>query len=95
MTVDLATSADVAAVMLEVRGLRGLVESLAARLPSSWLSLREAAKLMGCDPRTVVSMIQRGDIVGRRAGRRWLCDSASLRPAAPSEIATMAREARS
>lgn len=91
---DLATADHVAAVLAEVRSLRAVVESLAARLPSSWLSLRDAAGVLGVDPRTVVAMIGRGDIIGRHAGRRWLVDGSSLRPADPAQIATMARSAR-
>jgi excisionase family DNA binding protein len=92
---DLATASDVAAVLAEVRGLRGELAALAARLPSSWLSLKEAARVLGIDPRTCVAMIQRGQIIGRQAGRKWLVDGASLQPADPAEIATLARAARS
>lgn len=94
MIADLATTADVAALAAEIRALRATVESMASRLPSQWISLAEAADHMGVDPRTVTSMIERGEIIGRHAGRRWLVDASSLRPVDPVVVAAMAREAR-
>ena len=43
---------------------------------------------------TVTAMGRRGDIITRRAGRRLLVDSASLRPATPAKIAELADKAR-
>jgi excisionase family DNA binding protein len=65
-----------------------------ASLPSQWISLKDAAERMGCDPRTVTSMIERNEIIGRRAGRRVLVDASSLRPKSREEISTLAAAAR-
>jgi hypothetical protein len=83
------------ALVERIEHLTGIIESMASRLPSQWLSLREASERMGVDPRTCVAMSERGEIVTRRAGRRVLVDAASLRPADPSTVARLAREARS
>lgn len=91
---DLATAADVHALTLEVRALRTELAAMAARLPTTWVPLVDAAERMGVDPRTVVSAIQRGDVIGRRVGRRWLIDAASLRPTDRATIAELARQAR-
>lgn len=91
---ELATGADVAQVLAELREVRAELAQVRAALPTTWLSLRDAAQRMGVDPRTVRAMGERGEIVTRRAGRRVLVDSASLRPADKGEIAAMARKAR-
>jgi hypothetical protein len=69
------------ALVERIEHLTGIIESMASRL--------------GVDPRTCVAMSERGEIVTRRAGRRVLVDAASLRPADPSTVARLAREARS
>lgn len=91
---DLATAGDVQALALELRGLRAELAALAARLPSTWLPLAEAAERLGVDPRTVVAMGARGELVTRRAGRRVLVDATSLQPRSDLEVARAAREAR-
>jgi len=83
-----------APLLAEQRRQAALLERIAAALPSTWISLREAAERLGCDPRTVTSMAARGEIVTRRAGRRVLVDASSLRPADPAAVAALAREAR-
>jgi hypothetical protein len=87
----LATSADIATVLAEIRQIRAEMVALSARLPSTWLSLKDAAERMGVDPRTVVAMGARGNIVTRKAGRRVLIDAASLRPTNPADVAAEAR----
>jgi predicted DNA-binding protein (UPF0251 family) len=48
------------AMLDEIRAQRAIIELMAARLPSTWLSLREAAKRMGVDPRTVAALLPKG-----------------------------------
>ncbi len=91
---DLATTADLERVLAELRELRAELAAMAARLPTTWVSLTEAAEQMGVDPRTVRAMGERGEIVTRKAGRRSLVDLASLRPTDKGEIAELARKAR-
>ncbi len=91
---DLATAADIERVLAGQDALDAKLDRVLASLPSQWLSLTEAAERMGCDPRTVTAAIVRGEVVGRRVGRRWLVDAASLRPADASAVAAMAAEAR-
>lgn len=50
-------------------------------LPPRMLSMREAAEALHVDVQTIAAMLDRGDLAGRRAGRRRLVDSASLRRA--------------
>jgi hypothetical protein len=94
VNLDVATSADVAQVLAELREMRAELAQVRAALPTTWISLRDAAQRMGVDPRTVAAMGERGEIVTRRAGRRWLVDAASLKTRDPAEISEMARKAR-
>jgi hypothetical protein len=94
MIADLATASDIERVLARQDAIEAKLDRVLAALPSQWLSLKKAAGLMGCDPRTVVAMGERGDIVTRKAGRRVLIDAASLRPTNPADVAAAAREAR-
>lgn len=94
MIADLATAADIATILAELHAVRAELAAVSARLPSQWLSLHDAAERMGVDPRTIVSMGARGDIVTRHAGRRVLVDAASLRPTDRAKISALAAEAR-
>jgi hypothetical protein len=93
---ELATSADVAELLVELRAVRAEVAALSARLPSAqpWISLRAAAERLGVDPRTITAMGERGELVTRRAGRRVLVDAASLRPTARATVQALADAAR-
>jgi hypothetical protein len=93
---DLATAADVAALDVKLDRLTMLVESLAARLPDQWLPVKVAAdeEHCNCDPRTLVSAGERGEITIKRVGRRVLVLASSLRPKPAAEIAALARSAR-
>ena len=88
-------STALAPVLVELRAARAELAEIRAVLPPRFVSLKEASERMGVDPRTCVAMSERGEIVTRRAGRRVLVDAASLRPADPSTVARLAREARS
>jgi excisionase family DNA binding protein len=95
VTLDAALAAVVreaqAPLIAEIRELRTIVESLQ---PPQFVSVDEAAKRLSCSPQTVVAMVKRNELVSRRAGRRLLVDSSSLKPAAPAAIAAAARAAR-
>jgi excisionase family DNA binding protein len=91
---ELATVDHVAALERKLVDLDAKLDRVLASLPSQWISLADAAERMGCDPRTITAAIVRGEIVGRRVGRRWLVDAASLRPAAAEQVSRFAREAR-
>jgi len=92
--VDLATAADIAALDAKIDRLTMLVESMASR--DQWLPLKIAAdeEHCNCDPRTLVSAGERGEITIKRVGRRVLVLASSLRPTDRAEIARMACEAR-
>ena len=98
MTIDAAITEAVALalapVLEELRAVRAELAEVRASLPPRMISLADAAERMGVDPRTIVSMGERGDIVTRRAGRRVLVDAASLRGPDPVKIAELARSAR-
>jgi len=87
----------VAAVRAELTALGAACAELAALRavsPIQWISQARAAELLGCSIQTVAAMAKRKDILTRRAGRRVLVDSASLRPASAEQIAELARQAR-
>ena len=94
--IDLASemTAALAPVLEELRQVRAELAEVRAALPSTWLSLREAAERLGCAPRTVVAMSERGEVVARRCGRRIVVDTASLRPPSAAEVGRLAREAQ-
>ena len=46
--------------------------------PAKWLRVRTVARQFGCTPRTVVRMIQRGEIDGVLFGRGWRVEHRSL-----------------
>jgi hypothetical protein len=91
---DLATVTHIEAVLTELRAVRSELAQVRAALPSTWLSLHDAAERLGVDPRTCVAMGERGDIVIRRAGRRVLVDAGSLRPIDRATVAAMAGGSR-
>jgi excisionase family DNA binding protein len=78
---DLATAADVQALRADIARVRNLLAELREALPPQMISVREASERLGVDPQTVVAMLDRGDLTGRRAGRRRLVDVASMRRA--------------
>lgn len=94
---DLATADHIAALDGKIDRLTVLVESMAARLPDQWLPVKVAADKghCNCDPRTLVSAGERGEITIRRVGRRVLVLASSLKPKSTAEIAQLARLARS
>ena len=89
-----AMAAALAPVLEELQALRAEVTEVRACLPSRFVSLKESAKALGIDSRTILSMAARGEIITRRAGRRVLVDAASLRPPSREQIAELARAAR-
>jgi hypothetical protein len=91
---ELATGADVASVLAEVRALRDEVRAIRASLPPRFVPLKDAAELLACDPRTITAMGERGEIIIRRCGRRIVVDAGSLRPTDPATVARLVREAR-
>jgi excisionase family DNA binding protein len=84
-------AAEVGPLVERIDRLTAIVEELR---PPKWLSVDEAAKRLGCSTQTVAAMCKRGDLVHRRAGRRVLISSESLRPTDPAQIAMLARAAR-
>jgi len=96
MTVDESlrslVAAEVAPLALRIERLAALVEKLQ---PPQFVSIDETAKRLSCSAQTVTAMCRRGELVHRRAGRRVLVDASSLRPADPSTVSRLSREARS
>jgi hypothetical protein len=94
MIADIATAADLAALDTKIDRLTILVESIANR--DKWLPVKVAAdsEHCNCDPRTLVSAGERGEITIRRVGRRVLVLASSLRPTPPATVAELAAGAR-
>ena len=95
--IDISAEVTVALVPVleELRQVRLELAEVKASLPPRFVSLKEAARAMGVDTRTIAAMAARGELVTRRAGRRVLVDAASLRPLAREMVAELVREARS
>lgn len=89
-----ALAVALAPVVTQLRAVRSELAEVRASLPPRFVSLKEAARALGCDPRTVAAMGERGEIITRRAGRRVLVDAASLRPTNRATVAERARSAR-
>lgn len=84
----------IAAVLAKLEAVDAKLDRILAALPPRFVPLKEAAELLACDPRTIVAMGERGEVVTRRCGRRIVVDAASLRPADPATVARLGREAR-
>jgi hypothetical protein len=70
------------------RALGPIREELAAirrALPPSLGSLRDAAKILHCDPSTAYRAYKRGELAGRQIGGRIVIDLAALRPPTEEE----------
>jgi transcriptional regulator with XRE-family HTH domain len=74
----------------EMRRLAAQLEEVSRRLPPTLGSLRDAAKVLQCDPSTVYRAYKRGEIAGRQIGGRIFIDLAALRPATDAEVADAA-----
>ena len=72
-----------------------LLGRLAAAAPPRFVSVDEAAQMLGICKWSVRKQAAAGVLVSRRAGRRLLISADSIRPTDPSEIARLSREARS
>lgn len=81
MISGVATSEDVAAILGELRAVRAELAEVRDSLPPRFVSMAEAAKALAVDVQTIAAMLDRGDLQGRRAGRRRRVDVASLRKA--------------
>ena len=79
-----------------VAGLDRLTAAVAASQPEApqWLSLREAAQLLGVSSQTARNMCSRHEVESRRCGRRILVLASSLAPVDRELVATAARAAR-
>jgi hypothetical protein len=95
MSIDAAITEAVALalapVLAELRALREEVAELRTSLPPRLLPLKEAAKRLCLDGRTLVSRYPHAVV---RVGRKILFDAAKLRPTDPSEVERLARAAR-
>ena len=89
-----ALAVALAPVLTELRAVRSELAEVRASLPPRFVSMKEAARALGCDPRTVAAMGERGEIITRRGGRRVLVDAASLRPTNRATVTELARAAR-
>jgi hypothetical protein len=74
----------------EIRRIAAQLEEVSRRLPPTLGSLRDAAKVLSCDPSTVYRAWKRGEIAGRQIGGRIFIDLAALRPASECEVADAA-----
>jgi len=91
-TLRFLVAAEVGPLVQRIDRLTALVEELR---PAQWLSVDETAKRLSCSTQTVTTMCARGELTHRRAGRRLLIDSSSLKATDPADVARLSREARS
>lgn len=68
-------------VATELRRVTAQLEEIKHRLPPSLGSIRDAAKILQCDPSTVYRAYKRGEVSGRQIGGRIFIDLAALGPA--------------
>jgi hypothetical protein len=71
----------------ELRRVSAQLEEVKKRLPPDLAlgSLRDAAKILHCDPSTVYRAYKRHEIAGRQIGGRIVIDLAALRPPTEEE----------
>ena len=91
---DLATVGDIQRVLARQDELDAKLDQILLALPPQFLDQKKTAKQLGVTVQTVTAMFKDGRLTGRRAGRRILIDSASLRPADPAAVARLALKAR-
>jgi excisionase family DNA binding protein len=95
--IDIAAevSTALAPVLAELASLRQQVTALVQSSPPQFFSVAEAAKRAGLCEWTIRRMAKAGELVSRRAGRRLLIDSSSLKATDPGTVSRLSREARS
>ena len=71
----------------EMRRISAQLDEVSRRLPPTLGSLRDAAKVLHCDPSTVYRAWKRGEISGRQIGGRIFIDLAALRPPTDADAA--------
>jgi excisionase family DNA binding protein len=59
-----------------------------AMLEKNWISVSEAAKVIGCTPQHLRAMVARGQIVHERVGHAWLLDKKSVEKIAKNPAKT-------
>jgi excisionase family DNA binding protein len=69
-----------AAVARALGGIREEIAALRRTLPPQLGSVADAAKSLGCSPRTVWRLIREGKLPHRKVGRKTVVDLASLHP---------------
>lgn len=71
----------------ELRRVSAQLEEVKKRLPPDLAlgSLRDAAKILHCDPSTAYRAFKRGELAGRQIGGRIVVDLAALRPPTEEE----------
>lgn len=77
-TIAAAVRDAVAPLAEDVRRLTAEVERLRRALPAQLVSVTEAARVLGLDPRTIRRRVQEGAIPARRVGRKLLVDLAAV-----------------
>jgi excisionase family DNA binding protein len=76
------------------RTVEDLVRRVTAAIPPPYVPIAEACRILGCCRSTVDGMIERGELVVKRAGRRVLVDVASLRVPSAEQVETEMFRAR-
>jgi hypothetical protein len=85
ITAHRATGLTLDDLYAELRRLSAQIEEVRKSLPPSLGSLRDAAKILHCDPSTVYRAFKRGEVAGRQIGGRIVVDLAALRPPTEEE----------
>jgi excisionase family DNA binding protein len=94
VTALLGVPESLADLKASVEALKTEIGSLREVLPSSLVSVPEAAARLGVSVATVRRLVKRGDVVATSVGRSVRVDVASIRGVDRVEVARLAREAR-
>lgn len=95
MTLDQALRDAVAEAVAPLeRRLRDLQARLEHTLPPQFVSVMQAAELLGCARCTVDEMVKRGELTPKRVGRRVLIDVAQLRVPSREDVGAEVFRAR-
>jgi excisionase family DNA binding protein len=83
---DVIETAVSRAVSRSMAELERKIDSLRRSLPPQLGSVADAAKSLGCSPRTVWRQIRAGKLAYRKVGRKTVVDLASLHPLSDDDV---------
>jgi excisionase family DNA binding protein len=95
MAAEIPTADDFRSLLESALGpLRDEIERLRKALPPQYLSIEEAANVLGVSVCTVRRRVKNREIPTYRVGNRDRIDAADLRPPAESNVVDLAHRAR-